>query len=642
MFPAGVGHLSMSKFWSCQAVTGTAAAIALTVSVPTALASPKTPHHRAGVSRIIPVSVNRAATVPLPTPAPARPRARDAAATNSALPVEQKMAGLVSSLTSGSSIFMADVLVGEKLKTLVSNGVDRYTRLKRDRDGVEQFYRGNGYAPVWITNGTPNGRAMAVTAMMKSADADGLDPANYRIPDFGATNGDPVKLAEAELRFTDAVLTYARHAQAGRFGAQHITTELEVTQVLPDAAAVLQKVTKAANAAEALNSYNPPHAGYKALKAKLAELRANPVKTQLPVQVVVPAGPTLKAGMKDPRVPLLRKRLNVAGNKDNTAYDAAVIAAVRRFQQAAELRPDGVLGPRSLALLNAAPAPVDRTDAVVANMERWRWLPRDLGAAHVVVNIPSFTLSVVNRGNTVWTTRVVVGKAETPTPLISAEIATMQVNPTWHVPESIIYNEYLPALQRDPRILERMGLVLERNREGRVVVKQPPGEENALGQIKFNFPNRFQVYLHDTPTKYLFARSRRAYSHGCMRVENPAKFGEVLLSLANPRDGYTEARLQEGLGGPEKWIKLRRKIPVHLVYMSAYVDDQGSLVVREDIYGIDKKLTAILKGDDRRMANSYTVPAPKPTVIEEEKRRELERYVDGPRDLGAFLNRLFR
>jgi murein L,D-transpeptidase YcbB/YkuD len=269
----------------------------------------------------------------------------------------------------------------------------------------------------------------------------------------------------------------------------------------------------------------------------------------------------------------------------------------------------------------------------------------------VIVNIPDYTLKAMHGGKPVWGTRIVVGRPETPTPLLSAEIDNILLNPTWHVPESIIYNEYLPALQRDPRILERMGLVLERAPDGRIVVKQPPGEENALGRMKINFSNRFMVYLHDTPTKHLFARPKRAFSHGCMRVENPAKFGEVLLSIANPKDNYTAERLQQGWGGPEQWIKFRRKIPVHLVYQSAYVDEQGKLVIRDDIYGFDRKTNAILKGDDRRMAETYAVAAPKPTVIDPERRRELERLIPsalgGPSAAGGregfgFFDRMFR
>ena len=616
----------MSKFRLqivAGAATGAAAAIALMGYAPGLFAAPKNVVHQAGFALVTPASSD----------------SEVAAAARSAVPAGAMTASVLGgkALTSGSSLFMADVLVGEKLKELTAKHLDRYITRRGDRAGVAAFYKETGYAPLWIGNGAPSLRATTLTAVMKSADEEGLDPANYRIPEFSAAGGDPGKLAVAELRFTDAVLTYARHAQAGRFGAQQVTTELEVTQVLPAATAVLKNVSRAWSVANALTGYSPPHPEYQALKAKLAELRRNPVKT---ARIVVPGGPTLKRGMKDSRVPLLRKRLNVTGDKNDTTYDSAVMAAVRKFQQEAELHPDGVLGQRSLDLLNGASSG-NKIDAVIANMERWRWLPRDLGNAHVTVNIPEFMLKVVDRGSTVWTTRVVVGQPETPTPLVSAEIENILLNPTWHVPESIIYNEYLPALQRDPRILERMGLVLERASDGRVVVKQPPGEENALGQMKFNFPNRFQVYLHDTPTKHMFARARRAYSHGCMRVENPAKFGEVLLSIANPRNDYTEERLQQAWGGDEKWIKFRRKIPVHLIYMTAYVDPNGKLVVREDIYGYDQKVAAILKGDDRRMADTYTAPAPKPTPVDPEKRRELERYVDGP-GLGGFLGRLFR
>jgi L,D-transpeptidase YcbB len=603
----------MSKFWSCQAVAGTAAVVALTVS---------------------------ASATPLPTPSPAR-----APESNAAAPTSPSTATIGSDvLTSGSTILMADVLVGEKLKELVSKRIDRYITRKRDREGVETFYREKGYAPVWIGNGAPNLRTTAVTAMMRSADADGLDPSSYHIPDFRAAGGDPEKLAEAELRLTDAVLTYARHAQAGRFGAQRITVELDVTQTLPDAIAVLKKVSQASNAAAALNGYNPPHAEYRALKARLAELRQGGAATS---EARIPEGAVLTKGMKDPRVPALRKRLNIVGNDRDFTYDDRLFNAVRVFQSQNRLKTSGVIGSATIAALNGAGSNLSRghqIDLIIANMERWRWLPRDLGGSYVAINIPDYTLKVVNGGRPVWGTRVVVGKPETQTPLLSAEIDNILLNPTWHVPESIIYNEYLPALQRDPRILQRMGLVLEKAPDGKVVVKQPPGEANALGRMKVNFSNRFQVYLHDTPTKHLFARPHRAFSHGCMRVENPAKFGEVLLSIANPRDNFTEERLQQGWGGPEHWIKLRRKVPVHVVYFSAYVDDNGKLVVRNDVYGFDRKMIAILKGDDHRTAESYFVAAPKPTVVDPERRRELERFVNNPRTAGPsdFFERLFR
>jgi murein L,D-transpeptidase YcbB/YkuD len=441
------------------------------------------------------------------------------------------------------------------------------------------------------------------------------------------------------------VLTYARHAQAGRFGATRVTQDIDATQVLPDAGDVLKKMVgspSAAAAAAALNGYNPPFAGYRALKAKLAELRGG---KDAVAERDIPGGGLLKYGMRDPRVPALRHRFGLAGEAGDLRYDAKLYVAVRNFQQQNGLRPDGVIGAHTLSLVNRhGLTRSEKIDSVIANMERWRWLPRYLGDPYVMVDIPDFSLKVVHGGKTVWSTKVIVGKPDHQTPILSAKIDTMQINPTWHVPESIIYNEYLPALERDPRVLDRMGLVLARGPDGKITVQQPPGEENALGQLKFNFPNRFQVYLHDTPAKPLFARTQRAFSHGCMRVENPARFGEVLASFALPGEHYTEDTFKKAWGGPEQWIKLKRKIPVHVVYFNAYVDDAGKLVIRDDIYGFDKRMTAILKGDDRALAETYAAPEEKPTAQDmQEKRRILEHIVDQQHNgLAGFFQQMFQ
>jgi murein L,D-transpeptidase YcbB/YkuD len=189
------------------------------------------------------------------------------------------------------------------------------------------------------------------------------------------------------------------------------------------------------------------------------------------------------------------------------------------------------------------------------------------------------------------------------TPLLTETMKYITVNPTWNVPPSIINNEYLPALAQDSTVLERMGLKLEHNRDGSVHIFQPPGERNALGRIRFNFPNKFLVYQHDTPDKHLFAKESRAYSHGCMRVQNPDKYAEVLLSIANPKDGYTAERIRKMYGSAETDIHLQTPIPVHITYQTAYVDDAGKLVIRDDIYGRDAKYFALMKGDDRRMVD---------------------------------------
>jgi L,D-transpeptidase YcbB len=238
-------------------------------------------------------------------------------------------------------------------------------------------------------------------------------------------------------------------------------------------------------------------------------------------------------------------------------------------------------------------------------MERWRWLPRDLGKAYVMVNIPDYTLKVMNHGAMVWTTRIVAGKGgDKATPLLSETMKYITVNPTWNVPPSIINNEYLPALNQDPTVLERMGLRVAYGRDGTVHISQPPGERNALGRIRFNFPNKFLVYQHDTPDKHLFALDKRAFSHGCMRVQYPDKYAEVLLNIANPKDGYTVDKIHRMFGTGERDIQLENPIPVHLTYQTAFVDEAGHLAIREDIYGRDARLLAALKGDERRIAET--------------------------------------
>jgi murein L,D-transpeptidase YcbB/YkuD len=227
-----------------------------------------------------------------------------------------------------------------------------------------------------------------------------------------------------------------------------------------------------------------------------------------------------------------------------------------------------------------------------------------------MVNIPDFTLKIVKDEKTYWKTKIVTGQPGKPTPLISAEMKFITVNPTWNVPPSIIQNEYLPALKEDPGALDRIGLKVQQNPDGTVRIWQPPGERNALGRIRFNFPNKFLVYQHDTPDKHLFAHERRAYSHGCMRVENPLLYGEKILSLALPNEHYTADRLQKMFGGSEVNINFPKNIPVHLTYQTAFVDDEGKLQLREDVYGRDAKLLSILRSSERKVADIAVERAP--------------------------------
>jgi murein L,D-transpeptidase YcbB/YkuD len=363
----------------------------------------------------------------------------------------------------------------------------------------------------------------------------------------------------------------------------------------------------AKDVSEALAAYEPHVRPYLVLKAKLAQLRAGKGDGGGPRMA---DGPVLKVGMQDPRVPQLRARLAVA-ERTGTTYDKAVSEAVAKFQKERDLKPTGTLTSATVEALNGR-KPDHPTDVIIANMERWRWMPHDLGKTYVMVNLAEFALRVYHDGQQVWMTRVVDGKPTMPTPIMSADMKYITVNPTWNVPPSIIHNEYLPALARDPTVLARAGLVVGRNSDGTVHIYQPPGEKNALGRIRFNFPNKFLVYQHDTPDKHLFALDRRAFSHGCMRVQDPAKYAEVLLSFARPGDGYTEERIRKMFGTGETDIQFPASIPVHLTYQTAFVDGKGKLEFVEDVYGRDKALLDIMKGDERRVADIPVEHRPNP------------------------------
>jgi murein L,D-transpeptidase YcbB/YkuD len=498
--------------------------------------------------------------------------------------------------------------VAIKLKEIIttSTRLSRFVDRKDDRPGVESFYAARQYAPLWTDEGALNERGKAAMAYLGRVSADGLEPSDYPAPSF-KPDADPQVLAEAELKLVDSVLTFARHAQNGRVHFSRVAGDIYYNQTAPEPAVVLANIAKASDVGQTLDGYLPQHPAYKALKAKLAEARGQTAEPAATPQLArVPEGSILRMGDDDSRVPLLRKRLEMA-DQTSTKYDRQVVEAVKSFQDKAGLDTDGSLGPATLRAINGGAAkPRGRHDVVniiLANLERWRWVPHDLGKSHVVLNIPNYTLTVFNDGNKIWETRVVVGKPDTPTPILTETMKFITVNPTWNVPPSIVYNEYLPVLQQDPTAIARLGLKVVQNNDGSIHMYQPPGDGNALGRIRFNFPNKFLVYQHDTPDKHLFARDTRAYSHGCMRVQDPLKYGEVLLSLVRPKDGYTVERLRKMYGPEEREITFPTPIPVHITYQTAYVDEAGKLVIRDDIYNRDSKTLAVLKGEDRNIAD---------------------------------------
>jgi L,D-transpeptidase YcbB len=573
------------------------------------------------------------ASVPMPDtslPPPLTAKDVEAPATADRITVESKQSvatpsaepAKAATAPDAAPVPTADSGVADKLRELIgSRQFEHLVGLKADRAGIEAFYSARNYAPLWVTNNAGNERAKAAIAYLAQADTVGLDPSDYRTPDFKSA-ATPDVLAEAELKLTATSLMFARHAQIGRIHFTRVGADIQYDLVAPDPADVLAKLADGTDAGKVLDGFNPPQPEFKALKAKLAELRKGPVaadsraevKPEQP-RIQVPDGKILRPGMKDARVVALRKRLDVAGDKDNPLYDDAVRDAVKTFQTESDIGVDGNLGPNTVRALNgeqkeARHASADPINTIIVNMERWRWLPRNLGNPHVIVNVPDYTLSLYNDGKVYWKTKIVAGKPGLATPMVSAEMKFITVNPTWNVPPSIIEKEYLPALEQDPQALDRIGLRLTQDADGTIHISQPPGAGNALGRIRFNFPNKFLVYQHDTPDKYLFAKEKRAFSHGCMRVQNPLTYGEKLLSLVLPKERYTEAKLESMFGGSEININFPKFIPVHLTYQTAFVDDAGKLQLREDVYGRDAKMFAILKSSERKVADIAVERAP--------------------------------
>ncbi len=478
------------------------------------------------------------------------PPAEDAAAPtqtpiNGAAPATAPVAGTVAETTSP---------VAEQLRELANGKFDRMIGGGKERAAFEAYYGAHNYAPIWITDGKLNERAKAVIAYLGQVDVDGLDPADYPVPTV-SSGSDPAALAEAEMRLSASVVTYAHHASIGRVHWSRVSRAILYEVKAPPPVDVLSAMADAKDVAATLANSEPHAPNYIALKAKLAELRAGKVEVG---KTPIANGPVPKTGAEDDRAPQLRER---------------------------HRQPDRP------------------TDIILANLERWRWMPHDLGKDYVIVNLPDYTLRVFHDDQQVWMTRIVIGKPDMPTPIMTAEMKFITVNPTWNVPPAIVAQEYMPALALDPTVFARMGLRVSSNPDGSIHVSQPPGERNALGRLRFNFPNKFLVYQHDTPDKNLFALDKRALSHGCMRVQDPAKYAELLLNIVRPGEGYTQEGIRKMFGQGEHDIQFPRYLPVHLTYQTAFVDDEGELEFREDIYGRDKALLAILKSDERRIAD---------------------------------------
>ena len=481
---------------------------------------------------------------------------------------------------------------------------------------VEEFYSRRDYRPAWSgVNGFARAEAM-VKAIREAAD-EGLLPGNYHLRKAEDLLGkayaarekdnfaDPAILVDLDLLLTDSFFTLARHLSAGCVNPVTLAPEwsFATDTELP---AILTKALQTYGIGETLRLLSPAGTKYKALKDALARYRKMSGEDH---QSPVPGGPSLKKGMRSPRVPEVRERLIFLGDLDRHSgaayelFDKDLQQAVMRFQERHGLKVDGIVGPSTLLELNVPMT--DRIKQLIVNLERMRWSDSEGSDRYLIVNIARFELQVVEDGSVVLSMKVVVGKPYLNTPLFTGRLTYLVINPVWNIPYSIANKEVLPRVKKDPAYLREESITVLRGwGENEQEIdpdsvrwdsvnantlnfrfRQEPGPLNPLGRIKFMFPNRFNVYLHDTPARNLFSQDVRTFSHGCIRIEKPLELADYLLK-GDP--DWTKEDIAAAIaGGETQEVRLPRPLYVYIVYFTAWVDKDGSTEFRKDIYGRD-------------------------------------------------------
>lgn len=541
------------------------------------------------------------------------------------------MIAVVVPLPTTSATEMKHAVVDSELRSRLSPVVDIDQNmgtgmLNASLVPVARFYRQVGFQPVW--NGPegllPQGEIL-LQLMSHVSDA-GLFAADYRpsyfetTRPFGVASSAAAQLAtlaphiQLDVLLTDGVLRYAQHIHQGRIAPETLSRIWPAWRRTEtrDVPIELAQAVKENRLHAYIESLHPGGRAYQELQKALGHYTRIAQTGGWPA---IAPGPTLRRGDTGPRVGALQRRLAITGDLSvdtpgmPVVYDGIVESAVKRFQRRHGLRDDGLVGRRTLAELNVPVA--QRITRLILNMERRRWLPDDLGQRHLIVNIPAFELRLVETGVTVAHMRTVVGKKRRQTPIMSAWMTYLEFNPYWNIPQKIARKDILPKAISDPEYLTSQGIrvfdswdsqaqeldpthIAWENLSGRYFpyrLRQDPSDLNALGQVKFMFPNPHSIYIHDTPGKALFNRQGRSYSSGCVRVETPMMLAHYLLQV----QGWDQARLEAAISaGHRKTVLLDNPIPVHLVYFTAWVDEEGQVNFREDIYGRDQQLIIAL------------------------------------------------
>ncbi|HKD20475.1 MAG TPA: L,D-transpeptidase family protein [Rhizomicrobium sp.] len=447
-----------------------------------------------------------------------------------------------------------------------------------DLNAVQAFYAMRGNLPAWTGSPDAESDAQLMLAALTQAGAEGLNPSDYRIAEpagyYSGAGG--MSDAQKDVAITVAAMHYANDLRDGRPWLRTIDSDVELPAKFFDAPRELATALSQRKLAAFLADLPPPNPEYAKLKALLARYAGAAAIGQ----------PTTRRGKRA----LLRK---LSVEDDAASSDDDVSDAVERFQKRHGLDPTGKMDPQTVAALNIAPS--QRMLEIEANMERWRWLPRGLEARYIMVNVPAAKLVLVANGDTVLTSHVIVGKPEAPTPMLRADATGVTVNPPWMVPPKIARHEIIPKLAANPGYLSAHHMVWRRGGG----IEQLPGGKNALGKIKLELPNRFDVYLHDTPSKRLFARDDRDLSHGCVRVQ------EILPLAAYALTGDTTSvsLLTSAVArGRTEHFPLSEPLPVYILYWTVFVNSDGGVEFSPDIYERDQRLIAALAAGTRNQS----------------------------------------
>jgi L,D-transpeptidase YcbB len=482
--------------------------------------------------------------------------------------------------------------------------------IERARGALQAHYVKNNGPIYWI--GT--GRSAAFIQRLDRAQLDGLDPSSYPIDELrelglSAETGSAFDAAEAELYYSSFFISYASELRTGRVAPQKVDPNLFRERKTIDALRVLSDFQKNPNVGKYLASYEPRNTHYQSLK-RMLKIFSTAVEqgTRWPR---IADGAAIKPGQSDARIPGIRRILSIVGDYGgsdtaSSVYDPELVQGMIAFQLRHGLEAKGLIGKQSILQLNIQP--VERMRQIILNMERWRWMPDNLGSDHFLVNIAGFELRRVKENKTVGRMDVVVGAVATQTPEFSAPMRYVELNPTWTVPYSIATKEMLPKLVADPYAyadefdlfvngkLAQWGTVnwaAQAPGNFPFIFRQRPGPSNALGKVKFMLPNSHNIYLHDTPAKDKFANTTRAFSHGCIRLSQPA---DLAYSLLADEIGATRAQIDATWAkGVTTKVDLPQPIPVHLVYATAFSSNNG-VEFRPDVYGRDRKLYQALFG----------------------------------------------